>query len=98
MRLLWAFLASLPLFAADVAIAPQSLTFAYQWQSSSFPAAQGILLTSPEAFAFSISRPPGDAWLVLPSQTNTTPGTGPTYVPIYINPTALAPATYSSAL
>jgi uncharacterized protein (TIGR03437 family) len=96
---LWAcLLLSLPVTAADVAVAPQSLTFAYQWRSSVPPAQQGILLTSAEPFTFTISRPAGDQWLALPGGTNTVTGQGPLFVPLAVDPGLLNPNTYRSTL
>jgi len=100
MRLLWALVLGFPLLAADVAVAPQSLSFAWQFRSQVFPPAQGILLTSPEPFAFRVSRPAGDGWLLLPSENNSfsISGTGPMFVPININPAAISPGTYTSTV
>jgi uncharacterized protein (TIGR03437 family) len=99
MRLLWACLFSLPLFAADVAIAPQSLTFAYQWRSAALPLPQGIVLTSPQPFAFTASRPASDPWLAIPiSAGQTFAGTGPVFFPVNVQPGVLGPGTYRSAI
>lgn len=98
MRRLWVSLFfSFPLLAADVAIAPQSLsfTFPYQLRSGFQPPPLAIVLTSPEAFTFTLTRPAADAWLALPTSFT---GQGPTTVPVAIAPGALGPGTYSSAV
>jgi uncharacterized protein (TIGR03437 family) len=99
MRHFWApLLFSFPLFAADVAIAPQSLSFATQFRTGATaipPPQQAIVLTSPEAFAFTIGRPAADAWLGIPV---TFTGQGPTFVPVAVNPGALGPGTYTSSI
>ena len=88
------------LFAADVAIAPQSLTFAWQLRSQVLPPEQGILLTSPDPFTFTVSRPAGDGWLSIrpDNNTNSYTGTGPVYIPVNINPGAIGPGTFNSSI
>jgi uncharacterized protein (TIGR03437 family) len=99
-RLLWAFLLGLPLSAADVAVAPQTLTFAYQYRSNLAASTQAIALTSTEPFNFTISRPGADGWLLI-SPTNNPASyttTGPAYLPVGFDPSALGPGTYRSAI
>lgn len=99
MRLLWACLFSLPLFAADVAIAPQSLTFNYQFRSAALPLQQGIILTSPQPFAYTATRPAANQWLVIPTSAGQTfAGTGPVFFPVNVQPGVLGPGSYSSAI
>lgn len=99
MRRLWACLL-LPILlpAADIAVAPQSLTFAYQWRSALLPAQQGLVITSPDRFTFTLSRPVNDQWLALPNGSNTVTADGPVFVPINADPLALGPGSYSSTL
>lgn len=104
MRLCWAFLVvglpliGLPLVAADIAVAPQALTFAYQFRSPLLPPPQGVVLTSPSAFTFTLSRPAADGWILLPSGSATVTGTGPLFVQVVIDPGVLSPGTYTSAI
>lgn len=99
MRLLWACLFSLPLFAADVAIAPQSLTFNYQFRSAAVPLQQGIMLTSPQPFTYTASRPAANQWLTIPTSAGQTfAGTGPVFFPVNVQPGVLGPGTYTSAI
>jgi uncharacterized protein (TIGR03437 family) len=97
MRLLWVFLLALPALAADIAVAPQSLAFAFELRSNVLPP-QGIVLTSPQPFAFTASRPPADRWLVLPSGTAALSTNGPVFIPVTADPTGLNPGTYTSAI
>lgn len=99
MRCVWAcLLFPLLLPAADIAVAPQSLNFAYQWRSALIPAQQGLVLTSADRFTFTLSRPINDQWLYLPNGSNTITSDGPVFVPINADPLALGPGTYTSTL
>ena len=97
MRFFWAFLLAVPLLASDVAIAPASLTFAYQFNSQALPS-QAIVITGPQSIPFTASRPLDQSWLVLPSGTPSFSGTTPLLLPIGVNPAGLSFGTYTSAI
>jgi uncharacterized protein (TIGR03437 family) len=100
MRLLWACLFSLPLLAADVAVAPQSLSFAYAYRSNLQPPQQGIVLVSTQPFTYTVSRPNADGWLIVGAGSNaaSATGTGPVFLPINVNPALIGPGTFTSSL
>src|SRR5579885_2152450 len=66
MRYLWALLLALPLSAADIAVAPQSLSFTYQYNSGVL-VSQAIAIASPQGSALTVTRPAADSWLVFAS-------------------------------
>src|SRR3954451_4747894 len=100
MRVLWACLLSIPLFGADVAVAPQSLSFAYQLRSTLTAPNQGLVLASTQPFAYSVSRPTGDGWLIVGNGSNpaSVSGTGPGFLPIGVDTRAVGAGTYTSTL
>lgn len=102
MRYLCALLCVLPLAAADIAVAPQSLTFYYQYYSG-VVVQQGIAISSPQPLPFTATRPPGDSWLLLPvnaqaANAATYSDTGPMILPVSVDPTVLGLGTYKSAI
>lgn len=102
MRFFCAMLLALPLAAADIAVAPQSLTFWYQYNSQ-IVVSQAIVIASPQAPSLTITRPAADSWLVLPANgPSTNPAaystTAPLVFPVSVDPGHLAPGTYTSAL
>ncbi len=97
MRFLCALLWTLPLAASDLAVAPQSLSFAYQFRSSLITT-QGIVITTPQSLVFTASRPPEHPWLILPSGATTFSGTAPAILPITIAPDGLTLGTFTSAV
>src|SRR5438552_2881061 len=97
MRFFCAFLLSLPLLASDVAIAPASLTFAYQINSLVLTP-QAIVITGPQSLPFTASRPLDQGWLTLPSGSPTFSGTTPAVLPIAVDPRALSGGPYSTAI
>jgi uncharacterized protein (TIGR03437 family) len=98
MRFFWAILCALPLTAADVAVAPQSLLFTYQYNSTVL-VQQTLVIASPAAVPFTASRPLGDAWLLLPGANPATiSATGPLLLPVAVDPGKLTPGTYRSAI
>jgi uncharacterized protein (TIGR03437 family) len=100
MRLLWACLFGLPLLAADIGIAPQSLSFAYQFRSNIQPPQQGIVLVSSQPFAYTVSRPNADGWLIVGTGSNPASftSTGPAFLPINVNPVIVGAGTWTSTL
>src|SRR3954470_13831950 len=97
MRFLWVFFVlTAPLPASDVAVAPASLTFAYQFNSQVLPS-QAIAITGPQAVPFTVSRPLDQSWLILPSGTPIFPATTPAVLPIAIDPAKLL-GTYSTSI
>jgi len=100
MRVLWACLLAIPLFAADVAVAPQSLSFAYQLRSTLTAPNQGLVLASTQPFAYSVNRPTGDGWLIVGNGSNpaSVSGTGPGFLPIGVDTRAVGAGTYTSTL
>jgi uncharacterized protein (TIGR03437 family) len=95
MRFLWAFLFALPLAAADIAVAPQALSFVYQFNSQIL-VPQTIVITSPASVPFTGSRPSADTWL-LPSNPSFT-GNTPAVLTVDINPGKLGLGSYTSAI
>jgi trimeric autotransporter adhesin len=98
MRFLCALLLTIPLAAADLAVAPQSLTFYYQLNSPIL-VAQAIAIASPQPQVVTLSRPIADTWLWLsadnqPSVSTTAPG----LLQVAVNPGKLTPGTYNSAV
>jgi len=98
MRYLWAMLLALPLAAADIAVAPQSLSFTYQYNSGIL-VSQAIVVASPQAPSFTVTRPVADGWLVFASPNAATLSvTAPILLQVTVDPSRLAVGTYSSAL
>jgi uncharacterized protein (TIGR03437 family) len=97
MRFFWAFLVSFPLLASDVAIAPASLTFAYQINSQVL-ASQAIAITGPQSTPFTVTRPLDQGWIILPSGTASFSTTTPAVLPIGIDPRALTGGTSTAAI
>jgi trimeric autotransporter adhesin len=98
MRYLWAMLLALPLAAADLAVAPQSLTFTYQLNSGIL-VSQAIVIASPQAPSITVTRPAADNWLVFasPNAASLTV-TAPLLLQVTVDPGRLGPGTYTSAL
>lgn len=97
MRFVWAFLFVLPVFATDIAIAPQALSFASQYHTFN-PVPQGILISTPQSGVFTATRPPENPWLQLPSGTASFSGTTPAFIPINIDASGLTLGTFTSAV
>jgi uncharacterized protein (TIGR03437 family) len=79
--------------APSLAVAPQSLSFAYTIGGSA-PAAQTVQITNAGGGALSWSAAASDYWLVLSAANGSAPGP----LSIAINPANLAPATYTSSV
>jgi uncharacterized protein (TIGR03437 family) len=98
MRFFWAILCALPLAAADIAVAPQALTFTYQYNSQLI-VSQAIVVASPQSPTFTATRPAADTWLVLPSQNPASlTATAPLLLAVSVDPGLLSPKTYTSAI
>lgn len=99
MRFLWAWVAAAAGIAGaapTVAIAPASLSFAYQVGSPYiFP--QAVVLAGGQAALFSATRPLQDTWLVLPSG-NAASGSIPGGLQIGVDPSGLPVGTYTSTV
>jgi hypothetical protein len=81
--------------APAVAIAPASLSFAYQVRSPySFP--QAVLLSAGQTMGFTATRPVLDTWVVLPGGSTAASGQIPGLLAIAVDPTNLGPGTYTS--
>ncbi len=97
MRFFWVLLVlTAALRASDVAVAPASLTFAYQFNSQVLPS-QAIAITGPQALPFTVSRPLDQNWLILPSGTPSFSATTPAVLPVAIDPGKLL-GTYSTVI
>jgi trimeric autotransporter adhesin len=98
MRYLWAMLLALPLAAADIAVAPQSLTFTYQYNSGIL-VSQAIVVASAQSPSFTVTRPAVDSWLVFATPNAATLSvTAPLLLQVAVDPARLAVGTYTSAL
>jgi trimeric autotransporter adhesin len=98
MRYLWALLLALPLAGADIAVAPQSLTFTYQFNSGIL-VPQAIVIASPQTPSLTVTRPASDSWLVFatPNAASLTTA-AQSILQVTVDPGTLSFGTYKSAL